>query len=327
MFRFEHPEFFLLLFLIPVWLLLYWLRSRLNLHAWKRWNPLSQMGKVRTIPYYAIGAGLLFSIFALVNPQYGFKSESLGTRTANVYMVMDISNSMYATDLPPSRLDRARHFGITLSEKLASDRVGLVFFAGNAYIQSPLTYDWQAIRLFLEAADPVQAGTQGTSISKALDLVIRSNEQSTTPQKGAIIILTDGEDHEGDAEHFAEVALEKGWHIYVIGVGTEEGSTIPARNEFGGMNVIRDDQGQPVVSKLNPQFLSSVARAGGGKYFTLGQDQSIMNELTKEIQALSSENAETRIYTEHRSMFQWFLLPALLCFAFAGIRYRNIWQV
>lgn len=325
MFRFEHPEFFVLLFLIPVWLLLYWLRTRLQQHAWKKWNPVARGAKIVSIPYYAIGAGILLSIVALVNPQWGFKTESVGSKSANVYMLLDISNSMYATDIPPSRLDRAKHLAIGLSKKLATDHVGLVFFAGNAYIQSPLTYDWQAIRLFLESADPSQAGTQGTSISKAIDLVIRSNENTENPQKGAILVITDGEDHDGDALHFAESALAKGWHTFVVGVGTENGSTIPVRREYG-TNIMHDDQGQPVVTKLNPEFLSSLATAGGGKYFSIGQDDAVLNALQKEIQTMAVDNAETRVYTEHKSLFQWFLFPALLCFAFAGIRYRNIWQ-
>jgi len=234
---------------------------------------------------------------------------------------MDISNSMLAEDIAPSRLERARRIALDLSNAFRSDRVGLILFAGNAYIQSPLTTDWHAIQLFLNAAHPDQAGTQGTAIGEAVRLILKPKGGDAAGQ-GAIIILTDGEDHDSDAPDAVEEAAEAGWMTYIIGVGTETGATIPMAID-GQKDVKRDEAGQPVQTALNRPLMMELAQKGKGRYFDATVGESIVDDLKQELAGLERSQMEKRSFTEHRSYFQWFLLPAmLLLLVLAGVNYK-----
>ncbi len=148
-------------------------------------------------------------------------------KSAEIYLVLDISNSMLAEDVAPNRLEKAKKLAMDISTAFKTDKVGLILFAGNAYIQSPLTTDWHAIQLYLNAANPDQAGTQGTAIGEAIRLAIKSKKEKEDSGEGAIIILTDGEDHDSDAPTAIEEAGKEGWETYIIGVGTAEGGAHP----------------------------------------------------------------------------------------------------
>src|SRR5688572_5195136 len=197
MFRFEHPVFFWLIGLSVLAVIFYYLRLYLARRAWSRWGSETSNQKNTTglqIKPKWMWLGLLGTVLltiAAANPQWGYRSVAVESKTADIYLVLDISTSMLAEDIAPSRLERARRIALDLSTKFKTDRVGLVLFAGNAYVQSPLTTDWHAIQLFLNAANPDQAGTQGTSIGEALRLILTttSGEPGT---RGAIIVLTDG---------------------------------------------------------------------------------------------------------------------------------------
>jgi Ca-activated chloride channel family protein len=259
-----------------------------------------------------LGTGLL--TIAAANPQWGYRSVAVESKTADIYLVLDISTSMLAEDIAPSRLERARRIALDLSTKFKTDRVGLVLFAGNAYVQSPLTTDWHAIQLFLNAANPDQAGTQGTSIGEALRLIL-SAKSGETDTRGAIIVLTDGEDHDTDAPDAIEEAAEAGWVTYIIGVGTEAGATIPITNE-GQKYFKLDDKARPVHTSLNKTLMMELAQKGKGKYFDATGGDKVVDELGKELAGLERSKMEKRSFTEHRSYFQWFLLPALLLIGF-----------
>ena len=251
---------------------------------------------------------------AAANPQWGYRSVAVESKTADIYLVLDISTSMLAEDIAPSRLERARRIALDLSTKFKTDRVGLVLFAGNAYVQSPLTTDWHAIQLFLNAANPDQAGTQGTSIGEALRLILAA-KSGETDTRGAIIVLTDGEDHDTDAPDAIEEATEAGWVTYIIGVGTEAGATIPITNE-GQKYLKLDDKARPVHTSLNKTLMMELAQKGNGKYFDATGGDKVVDELGKELAGLERSKMEKRSFTEHRSYFQWFLLPALLLIGF-----------
>src|SRR5690606_30528713 len=212
MFRFEHPEFLWSLALLPLLLLLRYVRaarSRSDQALWgllppearasRRGNRLLQVGLV-------IALGVLLPM-ALANPQWGYKTSSVDVRSADVYLILDISNSMLARDVAPSRMERARQIAGRIAESLRTERLGLILFAGQAYIQSPLTTDWQAVRLFLQAADPSQAGTQGTHIGEAVRKILAAG-QDAQQVGGAMILLTDGEDHDDDAPDAMQDAAE-----------------------------------------------------------------------------------------------------------------------
>ncbi len=320
MFRLEHPGFFWFIGLTVLAVILYFTRQYLARSAWSRWGSDTSNQKITRGQHGRpkwMWLGLLSTIFltiAAANPQWGYRSVAVESKTADIYLVLDISTSMLAEDIAPSRLERARRIALDLSTKFKTDKVGLVLFAGNAYIQSPLTSDWQAIQLFLNAANPDQAGTQGTSIGEALRLILNA-KSGETDTRGAIIVLTDGEDHDNDAPEAIEEVAEAGWVTYIIGVGTEAGATIPITNE-GQKYLKLDDKGQPVRSALNRSLMVELAQKGKGKYFDATGGDIVVEEIGKELAGLERSKMEKRSFTEHRSYFQWFLLPALLLIGF-----------
>lgn len=267
-------------------------------------------------------AGIFFLNLAIVNPQWGFKTRTIEAKTADIYILLDISNSMLAEDIAPNRLERAKRFSLDLASAFKSDRVGLIVFAGNAYMQSPLTTDWHAIQLYLNSAHPDQAGTQGTEIGKAIRLATNSRSEEE-PAEGALIIITDGEDHDSDAMSAMSNAVEKGWTTYLVGVGTEKGSVIPVSTR-GIKDVKRDEAGQPVITKLNKTLMSDLARDGNGKYFDISEGNSIIENLKSELVKLERSHLEKRSFSEHRSYYQWFLMAALIIIMLVPtIRYKH----
>lgn len=317
MFRFEHPGLFWAA-VIPVLLIgVYSMRKYLVLKDWSRWGADASNQKVLlALPAKPrwIWLGILASmllVIAFVNPQWGYRTVAVETKSADIYILMDISNSMLAEDVAPSRLERARRFAFDLSTAFRTDKVGLILFAGNAYMQSPLTTDWHAIQLYLGAAGPDQAGTQGTAIGEAVRLALKSGKEGESKGHGAIIILTDGEDHDSGAPSAVEAANEAGWSTYIVGIGTETGATIPMSVD-GAKDVKRDETGQPVKTALNRPLMTDLAQKGQGKYYDLTEGNAIIENLKKELDGLERNQLEKRSFSEHRSYFQWFLLPALL---------------
>lgn len=315
MFRFEHPEYLLALGLITLPWLAARLRKRLSVADRGRWgiadrqenNPTPRQQVVRLAGPMAL---LALAVLALANPQWGTMSRSVETRSADVFMLMDISTSMLAEDVAPSRLERARRLAGRITDELRSERIGLILFAGNAYVQSPLTTDWEAIRSYLQAADPSQAGTQGTAIGEAVDLVTRGAEPGK-PTGGLIVLLTDGEDHDEGAVDAIRKAAESGWTTHVVGIGTEAGGPIPVLTS-AGRDVKRDEAGEPVRTRLNSALLRELAAAGGGAFHDLSREREIPGDLRQAIDATTQRKAATRVFTEHRTLYGWVLLPAIL---------------
>jgi Ca-activated chloride channel family protein len=180
-------------------------------------------------------------------------------------------------------------------------------------MQSPLTSDWHAIELYLNAADPDQAGTQGTAIGEAIRLSSKTRNEEEQAGEGALIIITDGEDHDSDAPSAVQDAITKGWTTYVVGVGTEEGGRIPVMID-GNRDLKRDETGQPVVTKLNRQLMIDLTQKGNGKYYDLTNNQEIIKDLQSELTKLERSHLEKRSFSEHRSYFQWFLCLLSLCY-------------
>lgn len=316
MFRFEHPGYFWLAGLSALLVMLFYTRRYLARKDWSRWGADSSNQKAVTgrdlYPgWMSIGLiAILLLTIAAANPQWGFRTVAVESRSADIYLALDISNSMLAEDIAPSRLERAKRIALDLSSMFKTDRVGLILFAGNAYMQSPLTTDWHAIQLFLNAAHPDQAGTQGTAIGEAVRLVLKPKSGEAAGQ-GALIILTDGEDHDSDAPAAVADAANAGWTTYIIGVGTESGSTIPMVID-GVKDVKRDESGQPVTTSLNRTLMMDLAGKGNGKYFDASSGTAIAEAMSKELSGLERSQSEKRSFSEHKSYFQWFLLPALM---------------
>ena len=328
MFRFEHPEFFWLIIITLAVIGAIYARKFLWPRDLLKWgNPgtarrlTEKLKEKSSLTWLAAVAFLLLNL-AAVNPQWGLRTRAVEKKTADIYILLDISNSMLAEDIAPNRLERAKRFALELASAFKSDRIGLVVFAGNAYMQSPLTTDWHAIHLYLNAAHPDQAGTQGTEIGKAIKLAAHSRTEEETSGEGAMIIITDGEDHDSDAPGAIRDAVAAGWATYIVGVGTEQGATIPVMIDQM-KDVKRDETGQPVITKLNRSLMMELAQQGNGFYFDINEGSAILESMKTELAKLERSHMEKRSFSEHKSYYQWFLMAALIAIMLIPtIRYK-----
>jgi len=318
MFRFEYGTALWFLWAIPILIGLYvlftfWRRRQQRLLAaddlFAR-LALGWTGLRHHVRFILITLGVLFLIFGYANPQWGNKTEKVKAESSDVFIALDISQSMMAEDISPNRLERAKRLLQNVIQDLKGNRIGLIFFAGNAYLQMPLSNDYSAAELFIAAANTNQATTQGTAISEAIDLALRAYEEGKSNQRG-LIIITDGESHDDDALAKAREAKEKGLNVFTIGVGTSEGAFVPFISQ-GRQQYKRDEQGNPVTSALNTTMITDLANAGGGKSYLIGEGNSILVDLRKQVDRLQKQEVETRAFTEFASYFQYFLILGLL---------------
>ncbi len=251
--------------------------------------------------------GLLFVAWA--NPQFGLKSSTAKQLSSDVMIALDVSNSMYATDVQPSRLERAKNFALDLVHALRTERIGTIVFAGHAYLQMPLTSDYSAAALFLKTADPEQVPTQGTAIAEAIDIA----EQTFTPESKhykVLILISDGEDHDSYAIKRAEEARRNGLLIFTVGVGTSEGGFIPMQDDQRDFK--RDDDGQPVRTKLNEKMMSDLANAGSGAYYNLSGTNDIVNTLKSRIDAVQKREIAAGKLGDFESIYIYFVFAAFI---------------
>ena len=257
-----------------------------------------------------ISVALLSFILALANPQWGNKKEKVMAKSSDVFIALDISQSMMATDISPNRMERAKRLTQNIVRALRGNRLGLILFAGNAYLQMPLSNDYSAAELFVSSANTNQAGTQGTAISEAINLAMRSFEQKKTSQR-AMIIITDGESHDDEAVAAAGDAGANGLKIYTIGVGTSEGALVPYLTQ-AGKQYKKDENNQPVISSLNQELINNLAQSGGGRSYLIGEGNSIITSIKNEVDKLEKEEVEQRAFTDYRSYFQYLIGGGLL---------------
>ena len=314
MFRFEEPSAFYLLLLIPVLGGIY-LLSKKNLQ--KRIIQFGQPALIsklinghfseNNVLVLTIGA-ILCLIIAAANPQYGLKKDKVKVNKSDIFIALDISNSMNATDISPSRLEKSKRFASQLIESRKGDQLGLILFAGGAYLQMPLTLDYAAADLFARSANTDMAGSQGTTIGDAIDLAMRSAKEKN---QRALIIISDGEDHDEDAIQMAEKATEAGWSVFTVGAGTPEGGYIPVINA-GREEFKMDDEGNPVKTVLNKDLLQKIADAGKGQFYLLNDKTTdIISDLNTKIDQLQKHAVEVRSYSEYRSFYQYFLIAGI----------------
>ena len=259
--------------------------------------------------------GLILLALALLfigwaNPQWGSKKEEVKRKSVDVMIALDISTSMYAEDIPPNRLERAKRFAESLVDALKGERIGLILFAGSAYLQMPVTTDYAAAKLFVRSANPDLAGSQGTVIGEAIGLARRSLADDEGSHK-AMIIITDGEDHDGEAINQAAAARDDGIFLFTVGVGTPEGSFIPISIR-GREDYKRDQSGQPVRSQLNEEMLDEIARKGDGAYFHIADGDAVAKALKGRIEQMEKRELEVRSFTDYNSYFQYFIGAGLL---------------
>jgi Ca-activated chloride channel family protein len=251
-------------------------------------------------------------MIALANPQWGIKREKVRSRSADIFLALDISSSMLAEDVVPNRLERGKRFAYHLIDKLKGERIALILFAGNAYLQMPLTNDYSAAKLFLRSAHPGLAGTQGTDLLDPIR-VVEENFRSQEESHPAIIVITDGEGHEQLDMDYIGQARNNGMIIFTVGIGTEEGGFIPVRTSQGE-DWKRDNTGKPIRTRLDDHTLSVIANAAEGRFFKLNDENAVLQALDEKVENLEKSEYEWRSFTEFESYYQWLLGLALLIF-------------
>ena len=320
MFRFEHIEYLYLLAAVPVIIILYVLSLKVTQSRIKKLGDPDLIK--RLIPNWSIKyqhvklflfalAVILLSV-AWANPQWGYKKSKSKSKSTDIFIALDISQSMLAEDTSPNRLERAKRFTSRLLKKLKSERVGLIFFAGNAYLQVPITNDIASVDLFVKSANTDQAGTQGTAIAEAINLAYESlNFEEDNNYKKGLIVITDGENHEQDIIDAAKAANEKGVIIYAIGVGTEMGGDVKVIRR-GYKESKKDASGRPIKTKLNTQLIKDLAEAGGGLSFLINNEQEVIDNIIKDISQLEKRESELQSFSEFNSYYQYFLFIAIV---------------
>jgi Ca-activated chloride channel homolog len=318
MFRLAHPYAIYLLLAIPVFILLYVVAQHLKRKAFAafgEWNLL-----VRLMPDYSGSRGTLKVILLLIawvllvigiaDPQTGSKLEKIKRKGIDLVFALDVSNSMLATDIAPSRLERAKQAIARLLDNLDNDRVGLVVFAGKAYVQMPITTDYSATKLFLSNINTGMVPVQGTAIGDAIETSVSCFGK--TKQSKAIILITDGENHEDDAVSAAHSAASSGIRVYTIGMGLPDGAPIPIYNSGMQIGYKKDRQGNTVISRLDDNLLKEIADAGKGVYIRANNSQAGVKEVFDQINSLEKVEYDSRIFSDYEDRYQFFLLGGLL---------------
>ena len=319
MFRFAHPEYLYALYAVPLIVLLFWYLTRnrrkiLGKFARKDVQKLLLPDYSWLKSSFKFGILILVYIFLVVavsNPQVGTRMEEVKQTGIDVYILLDVSLSMKAEDIKPNRLDRAKFQISNLIQKLRGDRIGLIIFAGQAYVQFPLTSDSSAANLFLNAVDVNSVPQQGTAIASAINLAVKSFDYKTSTQK-AIVVITDGEDHEGDVMQAVKDAVAKDIKIYTIGLGSPDGVPIPIYKNGQQTGFKKDENGNVVLTKLDASILQEIASAGNGQYFHGSNYEDQLNDIYNGLSKLEKTEFGVKKVTDYEDRFYYFLIPALI---------------
>lgn len=256
--------------------------------------------------------GLLITILALGRPRWGTKEEEVKREGIDLMIALDVSNSMLAQDLSPNRLGRSKLALLQLVNKLKNDRIGIIVFGGQAYVQLPITSDYSAAKLFINTINTQLIPTQGTAIGSAIDLSIKSFNPESPTQK-AIIVITDGENHEDDAIEAAQRAKSKGIFVHTIGMGSEQGAPIPTS---ANGNYKKDKEGNTVITRLNEEMLKDIADAGNGIFVRASNANSGLNTVLNELSKLEKTEYGSVVFTDFEDYYQSFLIVAIFILLF-----------
>jgi Ca-activated chloride channel family protein len=335
MIHFAHSEYLYGLILLPFVVVVFLRAVRLSRRALERFgNPvllqrlMSERGVYKrglkfTLVFVAFG----FLILGIANPQVGTKLEEVKREGIDIMIALDVSASMKAEDIKPSRLESAKQEIARMLDKLQNDRIGLIVFAGDSYLQLPLTTDYSAARLLLSAIDVDAVPVPGTAIGSAIRLAMKSFAAGETKHK-VIIIITDGENHEDDAIAAAKDANGEGVVVHTIGMGLAEGAPIPVDQNGVRVGYKKDNEGNTVITKLDGQALQQIADAGGGKYIRATNQQNELDAVLKEIQSMEKKEFGAKVFTEYEDRFQYLLGMALvlLVVEFGISERKNRWM-
>lgn len=318
--RFENPQYLYWLLIIPVLVAIYVLIRLWNKRQFGRFANVKLRGYL--VPMFSNArANTKFVIFNLIialliigaaNLQSGSKMEKVKREGIDLFLCVDISNSMHAEDIAPNRLERSKQAISKLISKLGGDRIGIIVFAGNAYVQLPITTDYSAAKMFLSTVDTDLIPTQGTEIGRAIELAIKSFGENE--HNKAIVIISDGEDHEnGDAVKAAQDAAKYGTKIYTIGMGLDEGAPIPLYNKYGKKTGYKKDKdGNIIITKLDDHILRQIAEIGDGLYVRASNSNVGLDKIYEDINKTEKSEIESSVFTDYDDQFQWFVGAAIL---------------
>lgn len=319
MFRFENPTYLFLLLLIPILIGIFvWSNFRRKRRIKEYGDPsllealMPNVSRLRyNLKFWLTLAAFFLLVIVAARPQFGTKSETIKRQGIETVIALDISNSMLAEDVAPNRLEKSKKIISKMIDEMQDDKIGLIVFAGDAFIQIPITSDFISAKMFLESIQPNLISRQGTDIKTALNIASRSFTQREGVGR-AIIVITDGENHEGGAEEAAREVAEKGMQVFVLGVGSPEGSPIPGEkaNDFR-----KDKDGNVIVTRLNEQMCQEISKAGNGAYIRVDNTNTSQKLLKKELDKLAKADQETTVYSDFDEQFRiiaWIALVFLI---------------
>ena len=317
MFRFEHPEYLYLLLVLPVLLLLFIYYMKSKKRALKRFGDMALLRtlmpevalKKQHLKFWILWICCGLFILVIAGPQFGSKLETVKKQGIEVMICLDVSNSMLSTDVSPTRLGKAKQILSRLVDNLDNDKIGLIVFAGDAYIQLPITSDYISAKMFLSSINPAMVPTQGTAIGSAINLATKSFSPNETAEK-TIVLITDGEDHQDNAVGAAEEAVKKNITVNVLGVGSPQGGPIPTANGY-----MKDKDGNMVLTRLDEKTAQDIAIAGKGIYVRVDNTNNALKALQKELDKKTKSEVESKVYSSYDEKYAvpaWILLFFLL---------------
>ena len=314
MYQIEEPAYFLYLTIVPaiivLFLLGFWWKKRkqkqfADLNLIDRLSPERSSFK-SFVKLIVICFGLAFLVISLANPKMGTKLETIKREGVDIVFALDVSKSMLAEDIAPSRLDKAKQIITKVIDKLGSDRVGVIIYAGNSYPLLPITTDHAAAKMFLQNASPNMVSSQGTAINEAIELAITyyDNDEQTNR---FLFIVSDGEDHEENTLEVAKQAIKEGIKVFTVGVGTEKGAPIPIRDNGIVTSYKKDNKGEVVITKMNSEVLKNITSEGGGKYINGNKTQETITSIEDLLVKAEKSEFESKQFSDYKDQFQWFI--------------------
>jgi Ca-activated chloride channel family protein len=320
MFRLENPEYLWILLALPVLAALffwYWNRRRVALEKFADRELLDHLapGMNRRLPWTKFSLLLLaipFLALAMANPQWAAERQEIKRRGIDVVIGLDVSNSMLAEDVQPSRMERARYFASTLVDELVGNNIGVELFTCTSLMQAPLTTDYAFVKSVISAAGPYQISAQGTNLGEAIARAEEAYEEGSANHR-ALILISDGEDHDGSAAAAASAAHDEGLMIYTVGVGKQEGSFMPLTLTNGRKDYVRETGGGPATTNADPATLEAIATSGGGQYYPLsGDSKALATAIRAKVDRIEKQEFESQSFSTYDSYFYWFLAPAIV---------------
>lgn len=314
MFRLDEKIWFWTILVIPAIVLVFilvqvWKKSAqkkfANLALLKRLSPNQSLFK-SVLKLVVLCAAFLFLVLALVNPKIGTKLETVRSQGVDIVFAVDVSKSMLAEDIAPNRIEKSKQLVTQIINSLGSDRVGIIAYAGKAFPQLPITTDYAASKMFLQNMNTDMMTSQGTAIREAIELAKTYYDDEEQTNR-ILVIISDGEDHEGDVAEIAEEANDQGIRIFTIGVGNESGGPIPIKRNGVILNYKKDRNGETVITKLNEDTLREIAREANGVYINGSSTSEVVDTIKDLLDKMDKKEFESKQIADFKDQFQWFL--------------------